>query len=66
MKSDECLEAGGKIHSDFKRKFKKAEVINWENLVKVNSWKRAKEMGLVKIVGKDYLVKDGDIIEFKI
>jgi small GTP-binding protein len=59
-------EAGGKVHSDFKEKFIRAEVINFEDFVKVGSWQKAKEMGILKIVGKDYKVKDGDIIEFKI
>jgi GTP-binding protein YchF len=59
-------EAGGIVHSDFKEKFIRAEVINFEDFVKVGSWQKAKEMGLLKIVGRDYEVKDGDIIEFKI
>jgi hypothetical protein len=59
------LEAALKIHSDFV-KFAKAEVINWEKLIKIGSWQKAKELGILKIVGKDYIVQDGDIIEFKI
>ncbi len=59
-------EAGGVLHSDFQEKFIKAEVINWKKLVENESWKNAREKGLLKIVGKDYLVQDGDVIEFKI
>lgn len=59
-------EAGGKVHSDFEKKFIKAEVIDWQGLIKARSWKRAKELGLVKTVGRDYLVQNGDVIEFKI
>lgn len=59
-------EAGGIVHSDFQEKFIRAEVISWDKLVEVGSWIKAKEKGLLKIVGKDYLVQDGDIIEFKI
>jgi small GTP-binding protein len=59
-------EAGGAIHSDFKEKFIKAEVITFEDFLKVGSWQKAKEMGMLKIVGKDYRIKDGDIVEFKI
>jgi len=59
-------EAGGKVHSDFREKFIRAEVINFEDFLKVGSWQKAKEMGILKIVGKDYKIKDGDIIEFKI
>lgn len=59
------LDAAGKIHSDF-LKFIKAEVINFEELMRFGSWQKAKELGAIKIVGKGYLVEDGDIIEFKI
>ena len=59
-------EAGGVVHSDFKEKFIRAEVIPWESLVKSGSWKTAKESGLIKTVGKEYIVQDGDVIEFKI
>ena len=59
-------EAAEKVHSDFKEKFIKAEVISWEEFLKAGSWNEAKETGKIKIVGKDYQVQDGDIIEFKI
>jgi len=58
--------AGGKVHTDFEEKFIKAEVINWKELIETGSWKKAKELGLVKTVGRDYKLKDGDVIEFKI
>lgn len=60
------LEAADKVHSDFKKKFIKAEVINWEKLAEIGSWNKAKEMGRVQTVGREYEVKDGDVIEFKI
>ncbi len=59
-------EAGGVVHSDFKEKFIRSDVIPWESLVKSGSWKTAKESGLIKTVGKEYIVQDGDVIEFKI
>ncbi|MBD3300655.1 MAG: redox-regulated ATPase YchF [Candidatus Moranbacteria bacterium] len=59
-------EAGEAVHSDFKEKFIKAEVINYEQFVKVQSYKKAKEKGLLRTEGKEYIVKDGDIIIFKI
>lgn len=65
-RGEKAPKAGGKVHTDFKEKFIKAEVINWQGLLKAGSWKRAKELGSVKTVGRDYLVKDGDVIEFKI
>jgi len=59
-------EAGAAIHTDFKDKFIRADVINWETLLEMGSYSKARERGLVKTVGKDYIVKDGDVIEFKI
>ncbi|OGZ19399.1 MAG: hypothetical protein A2Z68_01885 [Candidatus Nealsonbacteria bacterium RBG_13_38_11] len=58
--------AGGVVHSDFQEKFIKAEVINWQKLVESGNWHKARELGWLKTAGKDYLVQDGDIIEFKI
>lgn len=65
-KGEDILQAGKSVHSDFKEKFIKAEVINWQELVKAGSWLKAREQGLVKIVGQEYIVQDGDVIEFKI
>lgn len=62
----EILEAAGKVHSDFKEKFVRAEAISWQKLVEAQSWARAKEMGWIKTVGKEHIVEDGEIIEFKI
>lgn len=59
-------EAAGKVHSDFQKRFIRAEVINWKKLVSSGSWTEAKSQGLVQIQGKDYIVQDGDVIEFKI
>jgi hypothetical protein len=59
-------EAGSKIHNDFKEKFIRAEVIHYDDFIKSQSWKKAKELGQVRTEGKDYIVKDGDIIIFKI
>ncbi len=58
--------AGMAIHTDFKDKFIRAEVINWQNLLDAGSYANAKAKGLIATVGKDYIVKDGDVIEFKI
>lgn len=58
--------AAGAVHSDFEKRFIKAEVIPWQKLVEAGNWKEAREKGWLQIVGKDYLVKDGDVIEFKI
>jgi len=57
--------AAGKIHSDFERGFIKAEVVSFNNLMACKSYSTAKEKGLVGIEGKDYIVKDGDVILFR-
>jgi len=59
-------EAGGVVHSDFEKKFIRAEVIPWQKLVQIGSWSKAREKGWLQTVGKDYIVQDGDVIEFKI
>ncbi len=58
-------QAGGVIHSDFEKYFIKAEVINWQELVDVDGFSGAREKGLIRIEGKDYIVQDGDVIEIK-
>lgn len=60
------LEGAGKIHSDFREKFIRAEVVNWQDLVEAGSVKRCVELGLLKQVGRDYILKDGDVVEIKI
>ena len=59
-------EAGGVVHTDFEEKFIRAEVINYKDLIETESWNKAQAKGLIKTEGKNYVVKDGDIIEFKI
>ncbi len=58
--------AGTAIHTDFKDKFIRAEVIEWDKLLEAGSYVSAKEKGLVRTEGKEYIVKDGDVVEFKI
>jgi GTP-binding protein YchF len=59
-------EAGTAIHTDFRDKFIRASVIFWEELIKAGSYANAREKGLIRLEGKEYTVKDGDVIEFKI
>ena len=59
-------EAGAAIHNDFKDKFIRADVINWQTLFDAGSYAAAREKGIIKTVGKDYIVEDGDVVEFKI
>jgi len=58
--------AGMAIHTDFKDKFIRAEVIFWEDLLDAGSFANAKEKGQLRIEGKEYIVKDGDVIEFRV
>lgn len=58
--------AGMAIHTDFKDKFIRAEVVFWSDLLESGSYGQAREKGLVRTEGKEYIVKDGDVIEFKI
>jgi ribosome-binding ATPase len=58
--------AGTAIHTDFKDKFIRAEVVFWRDLLDAGSYGAAREKGLVRTEGKEYIVKDGDVIEFKI
>ena len=57
--------AAGKIHSDFERGFIRAEVVNYQDLLDCGSYNAAKEKGLVRLEGKEYVVKDGDVILFR-
>lgn len=64
-KGTKAPQAAGKIHTDFERGFIKAEIISFDDLVKCGSEQKAKEQGLVRLEGKEYVMKDGDIVEFK-
>ena len=58
-------QAAGKIHSDFERGFIRAEVVNYQELLDAGSYAAAKEKGVVGLEGKEYVVKDGDVILFR-
>ncbi len=57
--------AAGKIHTDFERGFIKAEIVSYDDLIREGSYQKAKEAGLVRLEGKEYVMKNGDIVEFK-
>ncbi len=65
VKGTKAPQAAGKIHTDFERGFIRAEVISFEDLVKCGSMAAAKEKGLVRSEGKEYVMKDGDIVLFR-
>ncbi|MFA7209592.1 MAG: redox-regulated ATPase YchF [Parcubacteria group bacterium] len=58
--------AGTAIHNDFKDKFIRAEIIHWDKLLEAGSWGKARELGTLRTEGKDYVMQDGDVVEFKI
>jgi len=58
-------QAGGVVHSDFEEHFIKAEVINWEKLLNIGGFINAREKGLIRVEGKQYIVQDGDVITIK-
>ncbi len=58
-------QCAGRIHTDFQRGFIRAEVIRWDELLDIGSWTRAKELGKIRLEGKDYIAKDGDVMEFR-
>jgi ribosome-binding ATPase YchF (GTP1/OBG family) len=57
--------AGAAIHTDFRDKFIRADTIHWDKLIEVGSWAKAREKGMVRSEGKEYVVQDGDVMEFK-
>ncbi len=65
-KGSTAPQAAGEIHTDFIKKFIKAEVISFDDYVAAGGRKKAREVGKARLEGKDYIVQDGDVIEFKI
>jgi GTP-binding protein YchF len=55
----------GRIHTDFQRGFIRAEVIRWDELLDIGSWTKAKDLGKIRVEGKDYEVQDGDVLEIR-
>lgn len=64
-KNTTALKAAGTIHSDFEERFIRAEVINWKALVEAGSVAGARERGLLRLEGKDYIVQDGDVLQIR-
>jgi ribosome-binding ATPase YchF (GTP1/OBG family) len=60
-----ALEAAGKVHTDMARGFVRAEVLGWEELVEAGSFARAREVGRLRTEGRDYVVRDGDVVTVK-
>jgi GTP-binding protein YchF len=62
---DKAPECAGKIHTDIQRGFIRAEVIHWDELLALGSWNKAKDVGKLRVEGKEYEFVDGDVTEFR-
>lgn len=62
IKGETAPQAAGAIHTDFEKKFIKAEAINWEKLLDSGSWNSARQKGFIRLEGKEYIIQDGDVI----
>jgi ribosome-binding ATPase YchF (GTP1/OBG family) len=62
---DKAPAAAGVIHTDFEKGFIRAETVSFEDFVAANGWKGARDRGLVRSEGKDYVVRDGDVLLFR-
>lgn len=65
QKGTRAPQAAGKIHTDFEKGFIRAEVVSYDDLIRCGSMTAAKEKGLVRLEGKDYIMQDGDIVLFR-
>lgn len=65
VKGTKAPQAAGKIHSDFERGFIRAEIVSYKDLIECGAYNTAKEKGLVRLEGKEYVVQDGDVILFR-
>ena len=65
-KGTNAQNAAGVIHTDFIKHFIKAEVVSYDDFVANNGWKVSREKGKARLEGKDYIVQDGNVVEFKI
>lgn len=61
-RGEKAPQASGAIHTDFEKKFIRAEVINWEKLLNSGGWTAAKQKGFIRLEGKEYVVQDGDVL----
>ena len=65
MNNSTAPTAAGKIHSDFQKGFIRAEIIDYSDYIELGSEEEVKNKGLIRSEGKDYIVKDGDIVHFR-
>ncbi|MEX2411927.1 MAG: redox-regulated ATPase YchF [Candidatus Paceibacterota bacterium] len=65
-KDSTAPQAAGVIHSDFEKNFIRAEVVSYEALVEAGSWTKARSNGKLRVEGKEYIIKDGDVVHFRV
>lgn len=65
-KGSNAVEAAGEIHTDFMQRFIKAEIVSYDDFIANVGWKGARNIGKARMEGKDYIMSDGDVVEFKI
>ncbi len=61
----EGARCAGVIHGDLERGFIRSEVIRWDELLEIGSWNKAKDLGKIRVEGKDYEVQDGDVLDIR-
>jgi ribosome-binding ATPase YchF (GTP1/OBG family) len=64
IKNSKAPQAAGVIHTDFEKGFIRAEIINWQDFINTGGEAKAKEKGLIRTEGKDYVMQDGDVCHF--
>ena len=64
-KNSKAADAAGVIHTDFKKKFIRAETVSYNDFIENGGWLKSKESGKMRLEGKEYVVKDGDILNFR-
>tara|TARA_Y100001960_G_scaffold252781_1_gene269990 strand:- start:228 stop:554 length:327 start_codon:yes stop_codon:yes gene_type:complete len=64
-KNSTAPKAAGEIHTDFEKGFIRAETVSYEDFIEHHGWLKSKEAGKMRLEGKDYIVKDGDILNFR-
>jgi len=65
-KGSKAPQAAGVIHTDFEKHFIKADVMDYEDFVAIGGWVRGRELGKVRVEGRDYIMREGDVVEFKV
>lgn len=64
-RGEKAPQAAGTIHTDFEKKFIRAEVVNWQKLLEAGSWAAARQKGWLRLEGKEYIMQDGDVVEIR-